>query len=431
MDAQSMTRRDFLHASAGVSAAVAATGLGLNRSAYAAGGDTIKLGLIGCGGRGTGAVHNAIRSSAGVELHAMADALPDMLRTALHKLQNDKDEQIRSAIKVTPDKQFVGFDAYRKLLATDVDYVLLALPPYFHSRFFEAAIDAGKHVFVEKPIAIDGPTLRQARRAGEKARQKNLGVLHGAQRRHSLAYNDIIPRIHDGAIGKTIYGEAYWNNPDWKAVPKKPGWSDVEWHIRNWRMARWLCGDLPGVLVIHYLDVMNWAFGAVPVEAYGVGGRKHWVKQNPNGNIYDHFQATLTYADGRRVNAMTRVLPGDAKHSELVVGATGAAHPGKWIKGETNYRYAGRRTSDYVMCHKHMIASIRAGKPLNETQQGIDAALSAIVMRDAAYTGRIVKADFMLNDSQRRIGPDVAPHELGFGDHPLAPVPTPGEYQLI
>lgn len=432
MDTNLFHRRRFLQNSAVVSAALAMSTLPRPSWANAAGSDTIRLGLIGCGGRGRGAVGNAVVSSPGVELHAVADVFADQVQGALNDLRNQKDERIRNAIKVTPDREFVGFDAYQRLLAIDVDYVLLALPPYFHSRILEAAIDAGKHVFVEKPIAIDGPSLRQVRRAGEKATKRGLGILHGTQRRHaSSTYGDIIRRIHDGAIGDLIYGEAHWNNADWKLVPREPNWSDTEWHIRNWRKLRWLGGDLPGVLVIHYLDVMNWAFQDVPAEAFGVGGRQHWASDGPHGNIYDHFQSTLTYADGRRVSAMTRIMPGDAMHSELILGTRGRSHPGKWIKGESNYRPSGPAVNAYVNEHRVMIESMRAGEPINEAMQGVEAALSAIMVRESAYTGKVVKAEFMLEESQRLLGPDIAPYAMEFGDYPIEPAAVPGEYQLM
>jgi predicted dehydrogenase len=442
MNSSPSTRRDFLKASA---LAVGAAGVpwAFARPASApaaaksgrAGSQRLRVGLIGCGGRGRGALLDVIRAAkpldhTHVEVTALADVFPERVAEARRMLDTNDDPDVRKAAQLTGDTCFVGFDAYRRLLDGPVDYVLIACPPYFHSRFAEAAIDAGKHVFCEKPGAIDMPGVRQLLRAGRNATEKKLGFVGGTQRRHHPAYRDIIGRIHKGAIGKPLHGQAYWNNNGWLAVPREQQWSDVEWHIRNWRMCRWLSGDLPGVLVIHYLDVMNWAFDAVPESAYGVGGRQHWTAADPNGNIYDHFQCTLTYADDRTVNSMCRVIPADAHHAELVIGTQGSSKPGDWIKGENRYRYRGKHESAYILEHRDLLESIRAGRPLNEAAQLADASLTAIMMREAGYTGRVVTRDFLLNESQRMLGPDGPPHALSFGKRALEPVAMQGEYKL-
>jgi myo-inositol 2-dehydrogenase/D-chiro-inositol 1-dehydrogenase len=442
MSQSDSTRREFLKASAlAVGAAGAPWALAGTGSAPAVDladardAKRLRVGLIGCGGRGRGALLDVIRAAkplehTQVEVTALADVFPEYVQEAHQLLVGSDDPAIRQAAKIEDNAHFVGFDAYRRLLDGPVDYVLIACPPYFHSHFAEAAIDAGKHVFCEKPGAIDMPGVRKLLRAGRKATEKQLGFLGGTQRRHQPGYRDIIGRIHEGAIGKPLHGQAYWNNNGWKAVPKASEWPDVEWHIRNWRMCRWLSGDLPGVLVIHYLDVMNWALNAVPESAYGVGGRQHWTAENPNGNIYDHFQCTLTYSDDRTVNAMCRVIPADAHHAEMVFGTKGTSKPGEWIKGADRYRYRGKSESPYILEHRNLLNSIHAGKPLNEAAQLAEASLTAIMMREAGYTGRVVTRDFLLNESERVLGPAGPPDTLAFGPRALEPVAVQGVYEL-
>ena len=438
------SRRDLLRAATGVGLAAGLGSLGFSSIAAAqaqsattraAGSDVIRVGLVGCGGRGRSALLDVIRAADGVEIHALGDVFEDQLAGARKMLAEHSQENIRAASKVTDDTCFFGFDAYRKVIASDVDYVLLALPPYFHPIFAEAAVDAGKHVFVEKPGAVDAHGVRQLLRVGEKAKQKNLGFLAGTQRRHEKSYLDIVGRVHDGAIGKPVYGEAIWNNTDWIAIPRKEGWSDMEWQIRNWRMNRWLCGDTPGVLAIHYIDSVNWAFQEVPDTAYGVGGKI--ARDNPemHGNIYDHLLAELTYPSGGRMTGGSRITPGVQHHADFVIGTGGTADLGRWVRGASEYNYRrenrGRDESSYVLEHRDLIESVRAGKPINEAQQLADSSLTAIMIREAGYTGQRVTRDFMLNESQRRYGPDTPADQLEFGPYELEPVAVPGEYELL
>ena len=243
-----VSRRDALKVTAGT---VALGALGLVpgaafAGAFARGSDVIRIGLIGCGGRGRGAVRDAVQAAGGVEICALGDLFPDHLAAAREGLESDEDEAIRTACKLTDDTCFAGFDAYKRVVESDIDYVLIACPPYFHPTFIEAAIDAGKHVFCEKPGAIDMPGIHRLLAAGQKAQSQGLGFLSGTQRRHQLSFLETIRRIHEGAIGRPIFGEAFWNNNEWLVVPREEGWSDVEWQVRNWRQNRWLSGDVAG-----------------------------------------------------------------------------------------------------------------------------------------------------------------------------------------
>jgi predicted dehydrogenase len=431
------TRRDLLKAACGVAALGSAFSIapGLQASVFASGSDVLRVGLIGCGGRGRGAVRDAVKAAEGVEITALGDVFPDHLAAARKGLEEDDEEAIRAACKLTDDTCFSGFDAYKRVIESEVDYVLIACPPYFHPAFAEAAVNAGKHVFCEKPGAIDMPGIRRLLAAGEKAASQGTGFLAGTQRRHELSYLETIRRIHEGAIGRPMYGEAMWNNNEWVVVPREDGWSDMEAQLRNWRQNRWLSGDAPGVLVIHYVDAVNWALGAEPVSAFGSGGRQVYTDPELFGNIYDHFECRYTYADGQRVHAMCRNWPGDARHAELVVGTEGSADLGSWVKrGEQVYDYrketGGDDPSPYTLEHRDLIASIRNGTPLNEAKQLADSTLATIMMREAAYSGREVKRDWLLKESKRVWGPDVPPDELEFGEREVEPVAAPGEWEL-
>ena len=403
-------------------------------TAMAGGSDLLKIGLIGCGGRGRGAMVDCLSSSEGVEIHALGDVFSDQIAVARKVLDGSKDDRVQKGNKVADAGCFTGFDAYKKVIAADVDYVLVACPPYFHPYFGEAVVDAGKHAFVEKPGAIDGPGARALMRCSEKAAKQNTGFLAGTQRRHDLSYAAVVERIHGGAIGRVLYGEAVWNNTDWVKYPHKGGWSEMEWQLRSWRMNRWLSGDTPGVLAIHFLDSVNWALGETPDSAYGVGGKIARTSE-VDGNIYDHHLAELRYKSGARVTGGSRISPGEDRHVDYVVGTEGNSMLGSGkIEGKSSYDYRrenGRPKSSYVLAHAALIQSVRDGRPINEAARLAEASLTAMMVRETGYTGKVVTWDFMSNDSQRRMGPDQSPDQLKFGPSPLEPVAVPGEYELI
>ncbi len=431
------SRRDLLKRACGLAAAGSGLALtpSLGAAVFAGGSDVMRCGLIGCGGRGRGAIRDAVKAAEGMEIHALGDVFADHLDAARRSLESDRDEAVATACHLTDDTCFSGFDAYKRVIESDVDYVLIACPPYFHPAFAAAAADAGKHVFCEKPGAVDAPGLRRLIAAGEKAASQGTGFLAGTQRRHELSYLETIRRIHEGAIGTPTYGEAMWNNNEWVVVPREEGWSDVEAQLRNWRQNRWLSGDAPGVLVIHYVDTVNWALDAQPTSAFGSGGRQVYTDPELYGNIFDHFECRFSYADGKRVHAMCRNWPGDARHAERVTGTGGSSDLGKWVRsGEEVYDYGkengGSQPSSYVLEHRNLIESVREGKPINEARQLADSTLATMMMREAAYSGREVKRDWLLNESQRIWGPGVPPHELEFTDREVEPVARPGEWEL-
>ena len=259
-----LTRRDFLRASAMATAGLATQWSPGYAGVHIGPVDTIRVGLVGCGGRGTGAARDCITSAEGVELVAMGDLFPDRLEQSSRRLA----EALGDAFKVTPESSFSGFDAYQKVIDSDVDLVILASPPGFRPQHLRAAIDAGKHVFTEKPVAVDPVGIRSVIETADLAKSKNLAIVAGTQRRHDPKYVETIRRIHDGAIGEVLSGQVYWNQGGLWTAERKPEMSDSEWQIRNWLYFTWLSGDFIAEQHIHSLDKIAWAMGdEYPVKA--------------------------------------------------------------------------------------------------------------------------------------------------------------------
>ena len=402
-----ITRRRFVAVTAS-----ATVGLAMPRTSRAA---TIRIGLIGCGGRGTAAVKDCLSSSDGVELVALGDLFPDHLAKCR--------ENLATVATVDDRHAFTGFDAYQKVLESKIDLVLLATPPAFRARHLAAAIDAGKHVFMEKPVAVDSGGVRSVMATADLAAHKGLAIVAGTQRRHDAGYQAAIQRIHDGAIGDLVGGQVYWNQGGLWMHPRDAAWSDVEWQIRNWLYFTWLSGDHIVEQHVHNLDVANWVFGAHPVKAMGVGGRQSRT-DSAYGQIYDHFAIEYEYPGGVRVQSMCRQIAGTASRvAERFVGSRGTSDAHSVIAGAAPWTWDAPtpRTNPYVQEHRDLIASIREGRPLNEGRQVAESTLTAIMGREAAYTGQEITWDDMLNAPQ-----DLVPSELQFGPMPVASVATPG-----
>ncbi|HEY2841190.1 MAG TPA: Gfo/Idh/MocA family oxidoreductase, partial [Pirellulales bacterium] len=395
----SESRRNFLKTStvAVVGGSLAAT-LGPARMAHAGEEDTIKIGLIGCGGRGTGAAAQALRTEGKVKLIAMGDAFPDRLNSSLQNLKNE--DRIAERIDVPEDRRFTGFDAYKQVLNSGVDLVVLATPPGFRPIHFAAAVDAGKHVFMEKPVAVDGPGVRAVLAAAEIAKSKGLGVGVGLQRRHQAPYIETIKRLQDGAIGDIVAARVYWNNAGVWVNPRKPGQTDMEYQMRNWYYFNWLCGDHIVEQHIHNLDVINWLKNAYPVKAEGMGGRQ--VRTGPEfGEIYDHHAVEFEYADGSRMFSYCRHIPSCWEDvSEHAIGSSGTADIRAYTiepKNGDKWRYRGEKKDPYQVEHDDLFASIRAGKPYNEAEAGAMSTMTAILGRLATYSGKVISFEQALN----------------------------------
>ena len=418
-----VSRRNFIKASAAVSAAALLSGT--NRI-FAAGSDKIRAGLIGCGGRGTGAAKDCVSSADNVEIVAMGDLFQNRLDQSLADLSRKVDEKVT----VTEDTSFVGFDAYKKVIASDVDMVILATPPHFRPIHLKAAIEAGKHVFMEKPVAVDPVGVRSVIESSELAKKKGLAIVAGTQRHHQEHYLEIMKRIHNGAIGEIVAAQCYWNTDELWVKERQLSWSDMEWQCRNWLYFTWLSGDHIVEQHLHNLDVINWALGTHPVKCMGMGGRE--VRTDPKyGNIFDHFAVEYEYPNGVRVLSMCRQTDGcTTEVSERIIGTKGKTYTDQstgFIEGRNPFKYDGESPNPYVVEHTDLISSIREARPLNEGRRVAESTLTAIMGRMSAYTGRAMKWDWVMKKSRL----DLTPPKYEFGDLPVRPVAIPGKTKLV
>ncbi|MER3402856.1 MAG: oxidoreductase [Armatimonadota bacterium] len=418
-----ISRRDFLKLSAGAVIGGMATGLPLHAYVHAQGSDRLRVGLIGCGGRGSGAARDAVFADKGVEIYALGDIFPDRLEACKGLLEPLGKEMFN----VSNDRCFTGIDAYKGVIASGVDIVILATPPAFRPIHFQAAVEAGKHVFMEKPVAVCPAGVRLMFQMGEVATQKRLSVVAGTQRRHDFAYRETIRRLHAGAIGKIVAGYCYWNQGGLWHVERQPGWTDAEWQLRNWLYFTWLSGDHIVEQHVHNIDVINWVLQAHPIKAMGLGGRQ--VRTEPvYGHIYDHFTVEYEYPEGVRVISMCRQIDGCANRiGEWVVGTKGSADPSGTIFAESEWRYAGEKRNPYLQEHVHLIQSIRKSEPLNETRAVTESTLSAIMGRMSAYTGKEVTWEQALNSKESYL---ERAQNFQFGPMAVDPVPQPGKTPL-
>jgi len=428
----SISRRDFIKTTSTASLAAMISGTGI---LFAGGSDKIRVGLIGCGGRGTGAAIDCVNSSPNVVIKAMGDLFIDHLENSL----KDLTEKLKKEnLSVSRDTCFFGFDAFKKVLACDVDLVILASPPHFRPEHLKAAVEAGKHIFMEKPVAVDPLGVHSIIDSSKLAEQKGLAIVAGTQRRHQDHYLEIMKRVHNNDIGEIVSGQCYWNmgalwveraRQNW-IDRKTKGWSDMEWHIRNWLFLTWLSGDHIVEQHLHNLDVINWAIGSHPVKCSGMGGRQ--VRTAPEyGNIFDHFAIEYEYPNGARVMSMCRQTEGCSNNvSERVIGTKGLAYTdgaNGYIHGAKAYKYEGQSPNPYVQEHADLIASIREGKPLNEGIRIAESTLTAIMGRMSAYTGRALKWDWVMNASKL----DLSPPRYEMSELPVRPVAVPGKTALI
>jgi predicted dehydrogenase len=417
-------RREFLKTTA---VATAGASLGLMASgnfAYARGSDTIRVGVIGCGGRGTGAAANCVEGSEGMQIAAMGDLFEDRLDQSRKELQ----EEIGAALTVTDDTAFIGFDAYQRVIESDVDLIILATPPVFRPLHIDAVVAAGKHLFTEKPVAVDPVGVRRVIAAGDIAAQKGLSIVSGTQRRHDAAYIETMRRIHDGAIGEVLSAQVYWNQGGLWNNDRLPGQSDMEFMLRNWLYYTWASGDHIVEQHIHNIDVANWAFGGNPVRANGVGGRQ--VRVDPKyGHIFDHFCIEFEYANGARVISMCRQQDGTARYvGERIAGTLGHSDGHSYIEGPKSWKWAwpnDEPVNPYVQEHTDLVAAIRAGEPVNEARRVAESTLSAIMGREAAYTGQVIEWDEIMSSNL-----DITPTTWEFGSVEATPVAQPGITQL-
>ena len=400
-------------------------------------GDTIRVALIGCGGRGSGAANQALSTTGDTKLVAVADVFKDRLDGSLNNLKKQHSEKV----DVPEDQKFVGFDAYKKAIAL-ADVVILATPPGFRPMQFEEAIRQGKHVFMEKPVAVDGAGVRKVLAAAEEAKKKNLKVGVGLQRRHQLGYLETMKRLHGGEIGDITSMRCYWNGTTpWvkrrKELEKQMGRSltEMEYQMRNWYYFVWICGDHIVEQHIHNLDVINWVKRGFPVRAHGMGGCE--VRKGPDyGEIFDHHAVEFEYEDGSRCFSQCRHINGCWSNvSEHVTGTKGTCDiSGYTIRGENAWRFRERGRDPYQQEHDDLFAAIRDDKPYNEAEYGAMSSMTAILGRMATYSGKVLEMKDALNSTIETMPktlawdaePPVRPGEDG-----MYPRAVPGKTDVI
>ena len=405
----------------------------------AAGSDKIRVGLIGCGSRGTSAgIIDCAQSAPGVALVALGDIFQDHLEAAPRLIQENLRERglpVEEIYRVTPERMFAGPDAYRQVIDAGVDMVILTAPPYCRPQHFRAAVEAGKHVFLEKPAAVDPVGVRSVIATGALAEQKGLTVVAGTQMRRFEPMRQAIKRLHDGAIGKLIGGQAVRLSGamrDWHIDERKrrSEWSEMEHHIRQWYFWTWASGDFNVEMHVHNLDIMNWIMGSTPVSCMALGGRQQRVEPE-FGNIYDHFSVEYLYPNDVRVaykGAQIDRLTFRLDHR--VQGTKGSAYldfGNARITGAKSWEYQGTHPNPAVQEYAEMIDGIRSGKAINETRQVAEATLTAIMGRMSAYTGRELKYDWVLNASQL----DLSPRQTPLGVVLDREIAVPGVTELV
>lgn len=421
------TRREFLKSSsAKVLAGSLATGLLVPRGAHAGADDTLKVGLIGCGGRGSGAAVQALSADSSVKLTALGDVFADRLQGSLENLK--KQPEIAAKIDVPTERQFVGFNAYQDVINSGVDVVLLATPPHFRPMHLKAAIDAGKHVFCEKPVAVDAPGVRSVIESCKAADQKGLSVVSGLCWRYDNGVRETVQRVLDGAIGDIVAIQENYNAGSLWMHPRKPEWSDMEWQLRNWLYFTWLSGDHNVEQHVHSLDKAAWLLGDVPPErATGLGGRQ--VRTGPEyGHIFDHHAVVYEFPGDKRVFAYCRQQDGCANDVEdYVMGTKGRAQILRnAVEGDEKWRYRGPKSNMYQAEHDALFQAIRSGKPINNGHYMANSTMMAIMGRMATYTGRTVTWKEAIESQE-----NLAPPAYDWVSLPVPPVAMPGQTPLV
>lgn len=418
-----VSRRDFLKSAAAATAAAATVGVA--RPGYVAEGGPMKVGIVGCGGRGTGAAGNAIQAGnaigADVQVVALGDAFQDKIDRCKRSLQRHKNRLIREKSKnIRDDLCFVGVDNYKKVIAQDLDYVILATPPGWRPLHFEEVVRAKRNCFCEKPVATDPVGIQRYMAAAKRSEQLGLSITVGTQRRHSKDYRETIKKIKDGKIGEILAARAYWCSKGavFKERERKPEWSDLEWQLRAWYSYCWICGDNIVEQHIHNLDIINWVMGTHPTKAVGSGGRS-WKSGEPGvGDIFDHFTIDYTYPNGVHMLSMCRHWYSPwGSVSEAVVGTKGTSNC-------HDMQDEGKGLGGMVQEHVDLILSIMKQEPhYNEAVQVCESTGTAILGREAAYSGRELTWDDMMNSKL-----SILPKNLSFNARiPEPPVPTPGK----
>jgi len=416
---------------------ILASSLPVAASANVLGSDTIKVALVGCGGRGTGAAVQALSTEFPVQLVAMADAFQDRLDSSLQNI-NKEFESDKDKINVKEKNRFVGFDAYKA--AVDMaDVVILTTPPGFRPQHFEYAVNAGKHIFMEKPVATDAPGVRRVLKAAQVAKEKQLNVVVGLQRHYQTSYNQVYNQLKADAIGKITAGQVYWNSRGVWVKERQAGQSELEYQMRNWYYYNWLCGDHILEQHIHNIDVANWFIGEYPATAQGMGGRE--VRKGPQyGEIFDHHFVEFVYPGGAVIASQCRHQPDCMNRvTEVFQGTKGtidmSTNTVATYEGQEILKHNDRNDPNpYQVEHDKLFASITEGGVITDAENGAYSTMTAIMGRMATYSGQVITWEDALK-SEMSLVPEnltwdseapVLPDENG-----LYPIPVPGKTKVL
>ena len=417
-----ISRRSFLMKSTAAGAAATAFTIIRPELVRGAGNEKLKAGLIGCGGRGTEAAQQLLHGNENVELVAMGDIFEDRLEKSLGEIRDSKYTGVADKVKVDPDHHFIGFDAYKKVLASDIDVVLLATPPGYRPEHFVAAVEAKKHIFAEKPFGTDPVGVRKVMAASKKAEELKLTVMSGAQRRHHDGYVETWKKVRDGAIGDIVATYGYWvGTPVIQQKERDAKWSDMVFQHRAWYSFVWLCGDQVVEQHLHNIDAINWFMGTHPVKVFASGGAAWRPRTELYGNIYDHVDADFTYANGVHMSSHCRQFrkPTYQDVSELIIGT----------RGRTNCKDMGPKGEDpYVQEHIALVKSIRGQGPyINDGMAVAESTMTCIMARESAYSGQEITWDQMMA-STLDLQPKAFDYDMKLD---VPPLPVPGEYKFV
>ena len=424
------SRRQFLAKSSTLALGATMTGA-FGRPAYAQGSDVIRIALVGCGGRGSGAVAQLFNAAAGARLVAVADAFAEKASAAVKNLT----EHDATKVDVPEERVFSGLDAYKKAIDSDCDLVVIATPPGFKPPQFEYAVQQGRHIFMEKPVATDAPGVRRVLAAVEESKRKKLLVGVGLQRRHEPVYMETMKRIHDGAIGDLILSRVYWNGGGIWYRDRTSGQTEMSFQVNNWYHFNWICGDQIVEQHIHNLDVGCWAKGAYPVECNGMGGGEQRVRgDRTKSQIFDHTFCEYTFADGTKMYSQGRHLQGGWNEvSEALHGTKGTSNAAGWIGGANPWRFEGNSPGGHQQEQHDLVKALLTGEFYNEGEYGALSTFTAILGREACYSGQVIQWDDLLARG-RNLTPGI--DDYTFDTPPPAmpgpdgryPVPVPGQY---
>ena len=426
------TRREFVKQSSLIAGGLMAAPMISNAGYFSSVDDTIKIAVVGCGGRGTGAALQALLSKQNVKLVAMADAFRDRLDECYKALTSDDNEEgnVKAKVAVTDANKFVGFDAYLKAIPL-ADVVILTTPPGFRPIHFAEAIKQGKHVFMEKPVATDPAGVKKVLETAAIAKQKKLNVVVGLQRHYQNSYRELYKRVKDGMIGEITSGQVWWNNDGVWVNPRKTGQTEMEYQMRNWYYFNWLCGDHIVEQHIHNIDVVNWFKGSYPVKAQGMGGREV-RKGKDHGEIFDHHYVEFQYADGSILNSQCRHIPGTmSKVDELLIGTKGKIFCGaaqiKDNAGKVLLQFDRKNENNpYQTEHDELFAAIAKGEyKFADTENGAKSTMTAIMGRMATYSGQVLYWDKLINSNI-----DIMPKEFAWDAKPPVVPDGNGHYAV-